>query len=251
MLKIIQTDHWINQKVTKSFAIGTGGNLVSINDYIFEKNDIHATYGILRGTENILKKSNNFYYLDHGYFGSSKRSFRENGQTLIQDLSGYFRIVKNDLIYNKLNNFDDYRLKKFNLKFQEIRKSGKFIIVSEPSKYISNFYNLSEWTKKTINELEKYTDRKIFIHNKSSPIPLNELLKHAWAFVSFQSTAGLKSMIHGVPAHFTHKNLQFINPIKNIENGLINYQLFNNLSYSQWTLNEIENNEMNEYLNVK
>ena len=62
MLKVIQTDHWINQKVTECFARGTNGKIVSIKDYIFNKTDIHATYGILRGTENVLKESKKFYY---------------------------------------------------------------------------------------------------------------------------------------------------------------------------------------------
>ena len=43
----------------------------------------------------------------------------------------------------------------------------------------------------------KYSDREIIIHNKGSAIPLNELLKNAWAFVSNHSTAGLKAMIEG------------------------------------------------------
>ena len=31
-----------------------------------------ATYGFRRGTSEILKKVNNFYYIDHGYFNQSK-----------------------------------------------------------------------------------------------------------------------------------------------------------------------------------
>ena len=43
-------------------------------------------------------------------------------------------------------------------------------------------------------------------------------------------------MIKGVPAHFTHKNLEKINSIENIENGKITNEIFNSLSYNQWNL---------------
>lgn len=249
MIKIIQTNHWINQTITKNFATGCNGKIISIDDYQYNQNDTLATYGILRGTGEIIKRSKNYYYIDHGYFNSSKRKFTNSGQTLIENLNGYFRIVKNNLVHSGQGTKDGKRLKKLNLNFKDIRKSGEFIILSEPSKHVINFFNLDNWTNSTIKQLTKYTDRKIFVHNKNSNIPLDTLLKHAWAFVSFQSTAGFKSMINGVPAHFTHDSLKSINSIKNIESGLIDYNIFNNLAYGQWTLDEIKKGEMIEYLN--
>lgn len=248
MIKIIQTKHWINQAVTKNFALGCKSQIINVNKYFYDKNDIIATYGILRGTGEILQKATKYYYIDHGYFGSSKRSFNKDGKTILHNLDGYFRIVQNNLIHSGLGNFDDKRLKLFNIKFKIVRKSGEFIILSEPSKYISNFFKLTDWTNNTIRALQKYTDRKIFTHSKNSEIPLDKLLQHAWAFVSFQSTAGFKAMINGVPAHFTHDNLKNINSIENIESGLIDYQIFNNLAYGQWTMEEMKNGEMMEYL---
>ena len=98
-------------------------------------------------------------------------------------------------------------------------------------------------------EISKYTDRKIYVHNKQSKIPLDLLLNKAWAFVSDQSTAGFKAMLAGVPAHFTNKTLKGINSIKEIEDGDININIFYNIAYGQWTLNEMQSGETWEYIN--
>ena len=129
-----------------------------------------------------------------------------------------------------------------------MRTKGEFIVLSEPSPYIKKFFQLDNWTRNTINELKKYTDRKIIVHNKQSPVPLNDLLKKAWAFVSEQSTAGIKAMIAGVPSHFTNKTLKKINSISSIENGKIDKQVFYNLAYGQWTLDEMKSGETWQYL---
>ena len=136
-------------------------------------------------------------------------------------------MVENDFIGFNIRKYDSKRLDKLNLKFTPSRKSGEYIILSEPSDFIKDFYNLHNWVEETINEINNYTDRKIYVHNKFSKIPLDILLKKAWAFVSFQSSAGFKSMINGVPAHFTHNRLKKINSIENIESGIISEDILN------------------------
>ena len=113
---------------------------------------------------------------------------------------------------------------------------------------MKKFFQLDDWVNETISEISKYTDRKIYVHNKQSKIPLDLLLNKAWAFVSDQSTAGFKAMLAGVPAHFTNKTLKGINSINEIENGDINTSVFYNLAYGQWTLNEMQSGETWEYL---
>ena len=55
-------------------------------------------------------------------------------------------------------------------------------------------------------------------------------------------------MIKGVPAHFTYDTLKEINPISNIENSIINYEIFKNISYSQWTLKEMFEGKIYNYI---
>jgi hypothetical protein len=239
---ILQTNHPTNIKITNHFAKGTGGQKLNVNDYKFNYKDVIASYGILRGTGEIFRKSKDFFYIDHGYLGASNRSFNK-GATVIKSLEGYFRVVHNEFIGFDLKKNDTKRLEKLKLEFKKIRTSGEYIILSEPSIHINNFFNLNNWVEKTIFNIKKHTDRKIFLHNKSSPIPLDILLEKAWAFVSFQSTAGFKAMTKGVPAHFTYNNLKNINSLENIEDGKIDMDFFTSLSYHQWTLSEFDSGE--------
>ncbi len=238
---VIYTDHIINRTLCYNFAKGSDSLLCHVKNFREYEKTI-ATYGVLRGTLEIIKKVKNYYYMDHGYFNQSKRLF-DNNRTNVINLDGYFRIVFNNFIHDGRGNFPNDRLKKLNIEILDQNKSGKNIILSEPSETMKKLYNSPNWTKDTINKVKKYTDRKIIIHNKFSKEPLQTLLKDAWAFVSLQSTAGFIAMSKGVPAYFTERNLSHIGKIQNIENPKINYNIFNNLAYGQWTLKEIESGE--------
>ena len=242
----VVTDHFMSKKIVGSFAKGINKTTINIKNFKDFSKPL-ATYGILRGTGDLFYKVKNFYFIDHGYFHSSKRIF-EQGKTFIDNLDGYFRVVKNDFFHSGKGNCKSDRFEKLNIHIKEKRNSGEFIILSEPSIYVKNFFQLDDWVNKTITEISKYTDRKIYVHNKQSKVPLDILLNKAWAFVSDQSTAGFKAMISGVPAHFTNKTLKGINSIKKIENGDININIFYNLAYGQWTLNEMQSGEVWEYI---
>jgi hypothetical protein len=244
---VLQTNHKNNIVVTDCFAKGCNGKKINVRDYDFCETDTISSYGILRGTGNFFKQSKNFYYIDHGYLGASNRTFNKE-KTFLNNFDGFFRVVHNDFIGFKSKNFDEKRLESLALDFKPIRTSGDYIVLSEPSKYMIDFFNLNNWVEDTIKIIERYTDRKIFVHSKTSEIPLDILLDKAWAFVSFQSTAGFKAMIKGVPAHFTYQSLEHINSLQEIEYGKIDYEIFKDLSYNQWTLKEFESGEAWQYI---
>ena len=238
---VIFTDHITSKTVCYNFAKGSDSLLCHVNKFR-EYNKTIATYGVLRGTLETIRMVKNYFYIDHGYFNQSKRSF-ENKSTNIINLDGYFRVVHNNLIHDGKGNFPDDRLKKLNLKISEQKNSGSHIILSEPSEIMKKTYNVPDWTKNTLKQVKKYSDRKIIIHNKFSKEPLNFLLKNAWAFISLQSTAGFTAMLKGVPSYFTDISLENIGKIEDIENPTIDYKIFNNLAYGQWTLKEMETGE--------
>ena len=243
---VLYTDHSVNKTVCYYFAKGSNALMCHVNNFKdFDKTI--ATYGFKRGTAEILKKSRDFYYMDHGYFNQSNRNFK-NSNTTVFDLDGYFRIVHNNYWHNGLGNNKSDRLDKLNLKFKKIKRNGDYIILSAPSAGSIKFFNLDNWVEETKLKIRKYTDREIIVHSKNSKIPLFELLDKAWAFVSNHSTAGMKAMVNGIPAYFTDSQLSKIAHIEKIENHEINYNALNNLAYGQWTLKEIASGEAWEFL---
>ena len=238
---VVYTEHQVSKMLCYHFAKGSNSLMCPIdkfNDY----SQTIASYGYLRGTGELIKKVKNFYYIDHGYFKQSSRRF-ENNKTKINNFDGYFRIVYNNYWHDGIGKKSNDRLSKLNLKFENIKKNGKYIILSEPTVEARKYYNLHNREKNTINHIKKFSDREIILHNRNSKIKLEDLLMDAWAFVSDHSSAGFKSMIYGVPAYFTNKTLKNIASIENIENHEINYSVFNNLAYGQWNIEEINSGE--------
>ena len=113
----IYTDHIMNRTLCYNFAKGADSPMCHINDFK-EHNRTIATYGVLRGTFELTKKVNNFFYMDHGYFNQSKREF-VNNKTNVINMDGYFRIVFNSFIHNGEGDYPDDRLKKLNLDIVE------------------------------------------------------------------------------------------------------------------------------------
>ncbi len=246
---VVYTDHYVNRKLCHSFAIGSDSLMCHVNNFQDYSKTI-ATYGLLRGTGEIINKSKNFYYIDHGYFKQSNRDFRKD-KTEILNLDGYFRIAYNDYWHNSLGRQSSDRFEKLKIQMKNLKKDGENIILSEPSVDDIRFFKLENWIEDTKIKLKKITDRKIIIHNRTSKIPLSKLLDNAWAFVSNHSTAGFKAMIEGVPAYFTNQTLSNVSNINNIEKHQINYSSLYNLAYEQWTIEEIKNGEAWDYLSSK
>ncbi len=246
---VLYTDHFVNKTLCYNFALGSNSKLCHVNNFN-KSNQTIATYGYLRGTGEAIKKAKNFYYIDHGYFGQSSRNFNNN-KTLVNNFDGYFRVVYNDFWHDGQGQKAEDRLNKLNLKFDNLNTNGEFILLSEPTDEAKKYYNLFNWNEATIKEIRKYTDRQIILHNRNSKTPLVELLPKTWAFVSDHSSAAFKAMQKGVPSYFTNKKLMKIGEIKDIEKHEINYSVFNNLAYEQWTINEIKEGACWSYLSKK
>ena len=89
---VIYTDHTINRTLCYKFAKGSDSLLCHVNNFK-DYNKTIATYGVLRGTIEVIKKVENYYYMDHGYFNQSNRSF-ENNRTAVINLDGYFFFIE-------------------------------------------------------------------------------------------------------------------------------------------------------------
>ena len=123
---VLYTDHIVNRTICYNFAKGTNSLLCHVDNFK-EYDKTIATYGVLRGTYEVIKKVKNYYYMDHGYFNQSERVFKNN-RTNVMNLNGYFRIVYNNFIHNGRGNYPNDRLKKLNLIIRDQIKSGNHII---------------------------------------------------------------------------------------------------------------------------
>ena len=242
------TDHYVNQTVTQFFSKSLELPLFNINDYK-DNDEIFITYGILRGTGEIIKKKKeNFIYIDHGFYRSSPRRFTKEKKTILNELGGYFRVIKGDLYFNNFEfELDSKRFDELDIELKDKRK-GDIIILSEPSQNTLDFLEIKNWTEDTIDEIKKYSDREIVVHNKFSEIPLKSLLEKAFAFVSCQSTAGFQAITEGVPAYFTHESLKKFGNIVDIEKNQLNYDVLYAAANSQWQLKEFFSDEFKLYI---
>ncbi len=242
------TDHYVNQTVMQFFSKSLELPLLNINDYK-DNDEIFITYGILRGTGEIIKKKKeNFIYIDHGFYRSSTRKFTKEKKTILNELGGYFRVIKGDLYFNNFEfELDSKRFDELDIELKDKRK-GDIIILSEPSQNTLDFLEIKNWTEDTIDEIKKYSDREIVIHNKFSEIPLKSLLEKAFAFVSCQSTAGFQAITEGVPAYFTHESLKKFGNIVDIEKNQLNYDVLYAAANSQWQLKEFFSDEFKLYI---
>lgn len=242
------TDHYVNQTVTQFFSKSLELPLFNINEYK-DNDEIFITYGILRGTGEIIKKKKeNFIYIDHGFYRSTPRKFTKEKKTILNELGGYFRVIKGDLYFNNFEfDLDSKRFEELDIELKD-KKKGDIIVLSEPSQNTLDFLGIKNWTEDTINEIKKYSDRKIIVHNKFSDVPLKLLLQDAFAFVSCQSTAGFLSITEGVPAYFTHQSLKKYGEIADIEKNLLNHDILYVAANSQWKLKEFFSDEFKLYI---
>ena len=162
---VVYTDHIINKTLCYNFAKGSDSLMCHVSNFR-DYNKSIATYGVLRGTLEIINKVKNYFYMDHGLI----------------NLDGYFRIVFNNFVHNGEGNYPNDRLEKLNLKILDQKKYGNYIILSEPSEVMKKLYNVPNWTEDTIKLVKRYTDRKIILHNKFSKEPFKNFIKRCMGF---------------------------------------------------------------------
>ena len=228
----------INQTMCRAFAQGCGGKIVPCQ----KSGDRIATYGILRGSGDSIKRAREYWYIDHGYFGKGDPT----------RFNGYYRIVHNSIIHNREGDFPEDRLSKFNLNFKDWRTNGSHIILIPPSLPMGKFLGVptNEWIWKTKSELQEYTDRKIVVcqKEKGKSSNLKQLMDGAWCLVTDHSNALIDALVKGVPV-ITTSPMRKIGTLEEIENPPMDRGFLKNLAYKQWTAQEIRTGQAWRELN--
>lgn len=254
MFTIWRTGHSINEEVSKALSIGTHFEIKHTELLPMERNLKPAiAYGILRGTglpgrntgdtsvfKECDKHNKPWWELDRGYL-------RPN------HFDGYYRISLNGMQakYQRIDLPDD-RVRKLDVKLYPVIKSGKYILVCPPTEPVEQFYGMEsgKWLNDTINEIKKYTDRRIKIRDKhDSNAPLEHDLAEAHCVVTFNSSVALQAVIYGIPAIVSEHSVLHgwaANSISCIEQDLLindRMELLKYISYCQFTLDEFKNNK--------
>lgn len=204
----------------------------------------------LWGTQNVPKikelehRSQDYYFIDMPYFDKLRSHFNEPGKE-------YWRICKNKLQINEFSDFDDLRFKQFNLDVYDWNEKGEHIVILPSNYLVELYYNELNWTNRVLNELKRYTDRKIIIRKKGNSKslihkkPLYEDIKDAHAVITLTSIAGIEAARLGIPVFCHEKSAAAPIGLQNLSR--IECPIYpdrtkwlNTLSYSVFTIEEIK-----------
>lgn len=193
------TDEYINA-LAKSQRI----NPISDKDFVYNSKGPIFLRGLLKYKimNKCLQDNVDFYFVDTGYFGNHARPGNPNGWKI------WHRIVKNNLTQTEILDTDPTRWNKLNLEIKPFHKKGSNIIIAAPDEKPCKVYgeDYATWATKTKAELQKYTDRPIIIRQRVKSRnqrivqqPLTELLKDAYALITFNSNSSVEAIMNGVP----------------------------------------------------
>jgi hypothetical protein len=222
----------------RAFAKGCGARM-----FIMEKGSTHsfkrvATYGIKRGAGEAIKNANEYWYIDNGYIGK---------------IDEYFRVCHNSMVHDGRGDYPKDRFNRLKIKLKDWRKSGNHIVLCPSSPIMQEFLGLEahpgNWVKETIKEIRKHTDRKVIVSTKfgdgindfqktPSNHPFNEVIKNAWAVVTYNSSIIVKSVVAGVPVVSLSPERR-IGDLSLIEDPILERDFLYNLAHQQWSLEEM------------
>lgn len=208
-IDVYVTNHQHSRIVGEEFARQVGGSLRSVHAV---RPGEAAVYGILRGTDKIIRRGN-FWYIDHGYINPGH-------------YDGYYRVCRNSL-HARLGKPDFARLQHLNWKCEDHDPPPAApILVAPPSFHTAKFLGAEAWLANVCAEIGKYTGRRIVVTDKINA-PGERMLRSAYCLVTLQSNLSVEAIRQGVPVFIAHANMppaywhpaqEFSRPLSDIEN---------------------------------
>ena len=211
-----------------------------------------------------IKRGEDFYYMDTGYFGNFVSVGNPGGKKM------YHRIVKNELQKTKIELKSPDRWQALvksdrRLRWPGWKKGGDkiLLVVSNPKSCHYFGYDMPQWLDETIATIKKHTDMEIVVRHKGSRSDRNSdsiydvLDQNVFATVAFNSIAAMESIAYGVPAFVTvpcAASPLALNDLSKIAtpwypDALLVQQHCESLAYGQFTQEEIANGTAWKLLN--
>jgi hypothetical protein len=246
-----------NDPLVTAFLKSQGGTFVDKED--LKKIDVSVPVVMRSMTKRKVIKDcweegRDFYYIDNGYIGNAMKK------------KWYYRVVKNDVQHQHWRkNLPESRFEKMQKLHPWLRYKGRKtspdngpILLVTPSEKPCKFYGVERniWVNETINEIKKYTDRRIIVRDKGlrgdrvgdNSVAAQCLRDGVHALVTYQSIAALEAIHYGIPAYtlaptalgnLANNDLSTIETPMYPDEGDFRHFL-NYLAFCQYTPGEIE-----------
>ena len=221
-------------------------------DEVYDTKYDFAVWGNLRGTESVIEQAKeenrSYYYFDHAYvMNEQKHNINFHLKERV------YRCTKNAQMINEIDTLsdDDYkRIEKYkqHIEIEPWIKSGKYVLVLEPSDFAKKWWNVENWTENIIKLLKANTKKEVRIRKKNSIVSFESEVKHAYCVVSLQSAAAIRATAWGIPGYCGDMSASapVSNRLDDISNGLskIKYsdnreEWLNSILANQYTMTEI------------
>lgn len=177
----------------RAFAQGIGCELRYAEDETGPRPGVHVVWGVLRGSDRVVayaKQSGRyFFYVDHAYFS------RGHGVS--------YRVTRNGYEAGPVRACPPDRIQAHDVVLKSWQRGGKNILVCPPTDYFVAAHGCADWLEKTLEALQRHTDRPIVVRRKPRPgeaqEPLAEALSKAHALVTHSSNVAIEAVVAGVP----------------------------------------------------
>lgn len=199
------------EKIVQAWADGTQGQIINPipNDKDMPEED-YFFFGILRGSGDMMKRANSYYFADHAYFNAGH-----------DQNPAWYRITKNAHVNSAFTDCPKVRYEQyFHKNLKPWRTSGSKIVVCPPTGAVEWYFDSQDWLEASIKTLQQHTDREIVVRDKpmnpqvlekngittlsgfnknKQQKPLAEDLADAWAVVTFNSSVAIDAVCEGIP----------------------------------------------------
>ncbi len=202
------------------------------------------------------RERRDFIYWDRGYLRRVFATWLPRGSDM-GIRGGYYRwhlgCFQMPEIYDVPD--DRWQFLRLNPYVKPWNRNGSHIVIADTGPDYWNLFSDVDWCNRTVEELKKYTDRKIVVRDKESKRPLYDELKDAHCLVAHGSIAAVESVIMGCPVFVTDisaAKFMGLTDFSKIESPVYpeRQAWLNSLAYSQFNERELIDGTLWKLLNA-
>lgn len=139
-------------------------------------------------------------YWDRGYARRVFATWLPRGAN-----GGYYRWHVNAFQMQAVRDVPADRWNALDIAVSPWHRGGAHIVVADTGFDYWDLHADRDWTRRTVDELRRHTDRKIVVRDKESKVPLDQELAGAHCLVTHGSIAAVEAVVMGCPV-FVHRD---------------------------------------------